>query len=123
MPISRKLNGCITGSDNILEMLSYEYNASISSIYNFILQNIRQLKNLRKKYKVDLIHKLILEVCGFESITGSFNTVSCDDILSLIENKYNYLQSSLCINNETIEIIIKQIHYKGFYNKPILVIK
>ena len=81
MPISRKLNGCITGSDNILEMLSYEYNASISSIYNFILQNIRQLKNLRKKYKVDLIHKLILEV------------------------------------------IIKQIHYKGFYNKPILVIK
>lgn len=122
MTISQKLEGCIAGSDNALEILSYKYSASVASIYDLILHNVRYLEQVRLMYKIDLIHKLILKVCGIECIQSSQKKVKVTEIMNRLSQDYKYITDSLHITQNVIENIINNIHNKCFYSKPILTI-
>lgn len=123
MTISQKLEGCIAGSDNVLEILSYKFNSSITSLFEIILHNVHRLYDVQRIYKTDLIHKLILKVCGIESVSCYNKTVSSKEIVAAISHEYPYLYDSLNVTQKVVEEVVNGIHYRVFFSKPILILK
>lgn len=118
--ISRRLKNTIFGSENLLEILSSELNVSVEYISNILINNLRSLKNTRDLFKKDLIHKLILSVCGITSIRPARIECSVSDVNSRLHQSYPYLCNSLNINEKVITDIIDKIHTKVFYNNPVI---
>ena len=112
MPVSRKLNGSIAGSDNLLEMMAYRFGASVTSISNMLKGNLRALALTRERYRLDLAHKLLLKVCD----TG----VADARAERLLRERYGYLSATLGIDRAMMEFIVNKIHAKVFRNRPVL---
>lgn len=122
--ISRKLNGCISGSENLLESASYEFGFSVGAIYRLLSRNVNDFILLRKMYKQDLIHKLTLKVCGINDLkSGCSKVVDPISVVKKLRKEYPYLYEKLLISQEVIVDVITRLHFKCFMNTPILKIK
>lgn len=119
--ISRRLKNSIFGSENFLEILSCDLNLSIESLVNIIYNNIREFKNLRTLYKRDLIHKMILSVCGIKCITPVRVECKISDINTRLRETYPQLYQALSIDNNLLMNIINKVHSKVFMNNPIII--
>ena len=121
MPSSKRLNGCILGSENPLECASFEFGCNIEMLYKFIKKNINTLTLTRELYRQDLIHKLILEVCKIHDLANVTQiTVDCSHVANEIKKKYRYLYDVLSIDSQMVKKVITDLHNKCFYNHPIL---
>lgn len=120
--VSRKLNGYIIGTENCIDMISYMYSLQPKDIARYLLANVHFLSITKQLYKRDLIHKLILEVSGIHSLSHvEFNQpLTAKAILTKIEDTYPSLSRQLDITAETISEIIRVVHAKSFFNRPIV---
>lgn len=118
--VSRKLRNSVFGSENLLEILSYELNVTVESLSNVLCEHVRELKELRGLYKKDLIHKLILSVCGMTQIRPFRIECKISEIDSKLQQLYPYLYSSLRVNDMVICDTINKVHKKVFYNFPVI---
>lgn len=121
MPISKRLDGSVFGSENIIEVLSFRYKCSPETVLSYAKSHIRSLYKTRKKYKDDLIHKAILSVLGVTSLNEEHCIVSASkDIVGALAEQFPTLFKSLHIDNACVKRIVEQIHMKCFLNDPIL---
>lgn len=121
MPISKRLNGSVFGSENIIESLSFFYKCSPITVLSYAKSHINCFHKTRGKYRDDLIHKLILSVVGVNELTeGYFIVSSAKDIVGAIEEQYPYLSKSLQIDIACVKRVVEQVHTRCFFNDPIL---
>lgn len=121
MPISKRLDGSIFGSENIIEVLSFLYKCSPKTVLSYAKSHIHSLYKTRRKYKDDLIHKIILCVLGVKELKDGYCIVStAKDIVGAVAEQYPYLSKSLHIDNVCVKRIVEQVHTKCFFNDPIL---
>ncbi len=120
--VSRKLNGYIVGTENCIDMISYMYSLPPKVIAKLLFSNISSLSYTRKKYKLDLVHKLILKVADVNTLSHITNTLDADEevIYKKIKENYPVLFRQLNITHAMIRDIVENIHKKCFYNKPLL---
>lgn len=121
MPISKRLDGSVFGSDNVIEVLSFLYKCSPKTIFSYAQSHIRGLHKTRRKYKDDLIHKIILSVLGVEVLNDGYCIVSsAKDIVNAVAEQYPYLLKSLHIDDACVKRVVEQVHTRCFFNDPIL---
>lgn len=121
MPISKRLEGSVFGSENIIEVLSFIYKCSPKTVLSYAKSHIHSLHKTRRKYKDDLIHKIILSVLGVKGLNEGYCIVSsAKDIVGAIAEQYPYLSKSLHIDNACVKRIVEQVHTRCFFNDPIL---
>lgn len=120
--VSRKLNGYIIGTENCIDMISFMCSLQPKHIARYLLANVHFLSVTKELYKRDLIHKLILEVLGIHSLShvGYSQSLSAEMILAKIVDAYPTLSRQLNITAETISEIVRIVHAKSFFNKPIV---
>lgn len=120
--VSRKLNGYIIGTENCINMISFMYSLHPKDITRYLLANVHSLNITKQLYKRDFIHKLILEVSGIRNLShiDSVPTLSAEIIQDRIANSFPNLSGQLGIAPEIIKDIIRTIHTKCFFNKPII---
>lgn len=117
----KKLKGCQRGSENLLEWMSYEYGCDIDVLFEQIRGKVAKLSLTKEKYKQDLIHKLILEVCNINSMNSCrMICVKSKDIELKLKKKYPCLFHALGISSQTVARIVNTVHNKCFFNQPIL---
>ena len=117
----RKLNGCFLGSENIIEILSYQYDCDSEQLYSLIRQDIVLFTKTIDKYKNDLIHKLILKVCGVESLLAGISvSIDTETITERLYGQFPFLSRSLGVNTVLVGDIIKNTHKRCFLGKPII---
>lgn len=121
MPISKRLDGSVFGSENVIEVLSFLYKCSPKTILSYAQSHIRGLHKTQRKYKDDLIHKIILSVLGVEVLNDGYCIVSsAKDIVNAVAEQYPYLLKSLHIDNACVKRVVEQVHTRCFFNDPIL---
>jgi len=121
MPISKRLEGSVFGSENIIEVLSFIYKCSPKTVLSYAKSHIHSLHKTRRKYKDDLIHKVILSVLGVKGLNEGYCIVSsAKDIVGAVAEQYPYLSKSLHIDNACVKRIVEQVHTRCFFNDPIL---
>ena len=121
MPISKRLNGSVFGSENIIEVLSFIYKCSPKTVLSYAKSHLHSLHKTRRKYKDDLIHKIILSVLGVKELNEGYCIVSsAEDIVGAVAEQYPYLSKSLHIDNACVKRIVEQVHTRCFFNDPIL---
>ena len=118
--VSRRLKNSIFGSENVLEILSYELNLSVDTLANIMSDNIRELHKLRNMFKKDLLHKLILSVCGITRIRPLRIECRISEINSKLHQNFPYLYSSLNVTDKAISDMVNKVHNKVFYNSPVI---
>lgn len=120
--VSRKLNGFIIGTENCIDMISFMYSLQPKHIARYLLANVHFLSITKEIYKRDLIHKLVLEVLGIHSLShvGYSQSLTAEMILAKIVDTYPSLSKQLNITTETISEIVRIVHAKSFFNKPIV---
>ncbi|MFK5913762.1 MAG: N-6 DNA methylase [Woeseiaceae bacterium] len=117
---SKKINGYTFGSDNSLEQLSYKLNANPKAVVEIIIKNVANLKGTKKKYFMDLLHKILLKELGIQDITSyKNNTKNMQRLTNKIRKKYVFLSdySELYI---VFRKIIEQHHKQSFFNAPLV---
>lgn len=119
--ISRRLKNSIFGSENLLEILSYELNVPIKILVDIIYNNIREFKRLRNLYRLDLLHKLILSVCGITRIAPICIKRKLSEIDTDLQMVFPQLYIALDIDEKLVGDTINKIHNKVFMNKPIII--
>lgn len=121
MPISKRLDGSVFGSENIIEVLSFIYKCSPKTVLAYAKSHLHSLHKTRRKYKDDLIHKIILSVLGVTELNEGYCIVSsAKDIVGAVAEQYPYLSKSLHIDNACVKRIVEQVHTRCFFNDPIL---
>lgn len=118
--VSRKLKNSIFGSENLLEILSYELSTSVESLSNILCEDVRELRNVRNLYKRDLLHKLILHVCGINRIMPARVRRSISDIDEEFRQSFPYLHTILNVDEDVVREIINDVHFRVFCKKPII---
>ena len=77
-----------------------------------------------KLYKYDLIHKIILHICGIDDLTHVIPvSVNIEKLNELIKIKYPLIFNQLEVNKEVLTTVLENTHNKVFFNKPILTIE
>lgn len=121
--ISKKLKGLPIGSSNILEIIAYEVNISPRTLYSYIEENCTLFSKTIEKYRLDIIHKIILNLMGINDIKQKpvDNKISLKQLCDILKKEYSNLLCKQTINIErlVLDIIIKH-HSKSFYNRPLL---
>lgn len=121
MPISKRLEGSVFGSENIIEVLSFIYKCSPKTVLSYAKSHLHSLHKTRRKYKDDLIHKVILSALGVKGLNEGYCIVSsAKDIVGAVAEQYPYLSKSLHIDNACVKRIVEQVHTRCFFNDPIL---
>lgn len=117
----RKMNGYAIGSESWMETVSYQLGVAPHVLIRLIKENIGKLVILRKKYEVDLLHKVILKIAGIEELTNIKPTkVSLKTFCNNIKEQYPLLSSGLNISENKVIDIVRHHHSKSFFNRPIL---
>lgn len=121
MPVSKRLDGSVFGSENIIEVLSFLYKCTPKTVLSYAKGHVHSLHKTLRKYKDDLIHKIILSVLGVKDLNEGYCIVSsAKDIVGAVAEQYPYLSKSLHIENACVKRIVEQVHTKCFFNDPIL---
>ena len=68
-PLGKKVEGKLIGSENCLEILSFLTKSSCSRLIECIYSHAYELEDTIRLYKNDLVHKVILHLCGVESLS------------------------------------------------------
>lgn len=121
--ISKKLKGLPIGSSNILEIIAYEVNTSPRTLYSYIEENCRLFSKAIEKYRLDIIHKIILHLMGINDIKQKpfNNTMTLKKLCDILKREYSHLLCKQTTNVERLVLdIIKKHHIKSFYNRPLL---
>lgn len=119
--LGRKINGYAVGSESWIETVSYDLGVAPCVIVTLIKENICRLVTLRKKYEVDLLHKIILKVAGIEEFTSiKPNRISVKKFCNNIKKQYPLLYSGLNISESRVNDVVNHYHSKSFLNHPIL---
>ena len=123
-PLGRKVEGKLIGSENCLEILSYQTKYSCSRLIECIYNHVYELNETIKLYKYDLIHKIILHICGIDDLTHVIPvSVNIGKLNELIKIKYPLIFNQLEVNKEVLATVLENTHNKVFFNKPILTIE
>lgn len=123
-PLGKKVEGKLIGSENCLEILSFQTQFSCSRLIECIYGNVSQLEETIKLYKNDFIHKMILHLCGIDDLTHTSSiSVNIDKLRELLYRQYPSICSQLKIDNDILTTIITDIHNKVFFNKPIITLE
>lgn len=123
-PLGRKVEGKLIGSENCLEILSYQTKCSCSRLIECIYNHVYELNEIIKLYKYDLIHKVILHICGIDDLTHVIPvSVNIEKLNELIKIKYPLIFNQLEVNKEVLATVLENTHNKVFFNKPILTIE
>lgn len=121
--ISKKLKGLPIGSSNILEIIAYEVNISPRTLYSYIEENCTLFSKTIEKYRLDIIHKIILHLMGIDDIKQKpfDKRMSLKQLCDILKKEYSNLLCKQTTNIErlVLDIIIKH-HSKSFYNRPLL---
>lgn len=121
--ISKKLKGLPIGSSNILEIIAYEVNISPRTLYSYIEENCSLFSKAIEKYRLDIIHKIILHLMGINDIKQKpfNNTMTLKKLCDILKREYSHLLCKQTTNVERLVLdIIKKHHIKSFYNRPLL---
>lgn len=122
--ISRKLPDGFLGSENAIEILAHQYNCNIMCIFNILRKNVENFPRTIEKYKRDLVHKLILSVCGAEDLTNcSSISVSPQWVLAELCERYPQQKQDLQIDTAMVVDTITNTHSKCFFGKPIITLE
>lgn len=123
-PLGKKVDGKLIGSENCLEILSYQTKASCSRLIECIYSHVSELNKTYKLYKNDLIHKMILYIYNINDLTHATSaSVNLSELKEQMNSQYPLIYSQLEINEEMLSTILRETHNKVFYNKPILTIE
>ena len=123
-PMGKKVEGKLIGSENCIEILSYQTQSSCSRLIECIYRNVCQLEETIKLYKNDFIHKLILHMYGIDDLTHTSSiSVNLDELNELLNHQYPLIYSQLKIDKDILTIVLTDVHNKVFFNKPILTIE
>ena len=125
MLLGKKIDGKLIGSENCIEILSYQTGVSCSAIIAKLIPNITKLHDVIKIYRNDFLHKIILSLCGIEDLNDVGNTISISskDILDNLRLRYPHIAEQLNICKFDIETIIGNVHTKVFFNHPIIILE
>lgn len=119
--IGRKINGYAVGSESIIEIVGYNLNINSNVLYDLLLSNISNLILLAEKYKLDLLHKVILKTIGIENIKQLEPiNIKLDVLCEKIRDQYFNIYEQLGISTTIIKNIINIHHMKSFQGKPLL---
>ena len=122
MPISRKLNGFLVGTENILEMMSFDYHVPSIRLAEFIIEHIRDLKETRCIYVNDLLHKLVLYVLGITNLSEVGRSINVDitKLDETLQKTFPGFYRLLKVDRDKIVNIVSIHHNKSFFNKPFI---
>lgn len=123
-PLGKKVDGKLIGSENCIEILSYQTKVSCSRILECIFNHVGDLHETIELYKNDLIHKLILYVCEVYDLTQAES--NCINVRALNEQlsiTFPLICKQLEISEEVLGNILDNTHKKVFFNRPILTIR
>ena len=122
--LGKKVEGKLFGSENFLEILSYQTKSSYNRLIECIFIHISEMNETIEIYKNDLIHKMILHLYGVDDLIHvKAANVNIKDLKELLFHQYPSICRQLGINEEKLKEILIDIHIKVFFNKPILTIK
>lgn len=123
-PIGRKVEGKLIGSENCLEILSYRTKLSCRRLFEHIYNHVSELNGTIRLYKRDLIHKMILHVCGINDLNHAISvSINPKKLNKVMNNRYPLICSQLKIDEKILSTVLKDTHNKVFFNKPILTIE
>lgn len=123
-PLGKKVEGKLIGSENCLEILSFLTKSSCSRLIECIYSHAYELEDTIRLYKNDLVHKVILHLCGVECLSNtSPKSIKIEELNDSFVSKYPLIYSQLKIDKDILTTIITEVHNKVFYNKPILTIE
>ena len=123
-PLGKKVEGKLIGSENCLEILSFLTKSSCSRLIECIYSHAYELEDTIRLYKNDLVHKVILHLCGVESLSNtSPKSIKIEELNDSFVSKYPLIYSQLKIDKDILTTILTEVHNKVFYNKPILTIE
>lgn len=122
MPNSKKIEGKLIGSENCIEMLSYQTGIQSSVILYTLYQNVEQFNKTLFIYKQDFIHKILLKVAGINELNdvGHVHRILSNTLDNMFKDKYYQIYSQLNMSEQIIREIIRTIHAKVFFNHPII---
>ncbi len=124
-PFGRKVEGKLIGSENCLEILSFLTKSPCSRLIECIYNRVCELNKTIELYKYDLIHKIILHLCGIDDLTHVASSVSINlgKLNDLIRVRYPLIFHQLGVNEKMLATVLEDTHIKVFFNKPILTIE
>ena len=123
-PSGRKLNGGFIGSENFIEILSYQFGCEAKQIFSLIKQDITLFSKTIEKYKYDLIHKLVLKGCGINNLQKGISiSIEPSEIVNRLYTTWPSLSESLGVNTTLVSDIILNTHNRCFMGKPIIKIR
>ncbi|WP_316738525.1 Eco57I restriction-modification methylase domain-containing protein [Pedobacter aquatilis] len=119
---SKTLNGYSVGSESVIENISHRLDVDPKKIFNFLKNNIANLKETKQKYLADLIHKLILFELEVKSINDFTSKVlKLEELTMQLLSKYPFL-NQLKFSSEYLSTIILVHHKNSFLNCPLVLI-
>lgn len=123
-PTGKKVWGGLAGSENCLEILSFQTGYSCSRLFEYIQGHVRELSETVRLYEIDLIHKMILNVCGIKDLVHVMPfSVTLEKLNELMIIRYPLICSQLGLDEELLSAVLKDTHNKVFFNKPILTVE
>lgn len=122
MPICRRLNGFLVGTENLLEMMSFDYQIPAIKLADFLIEHIQELDKTRSIYQNDLLHKLILSLTGISNLSNIGKQIVID--ITWLDSKFKKVLPGFYelfkVDVNKLDKLVKFHHKKSFMNKPIL---
>jgi len=119
MPIAKTVGKYTNGTAYLLEQLSFKILKNPETILHYIESNIISFHNLRKKYLLDFIHKIIIFELNITSLMlFSFKEINIENLKRDVLDKYEFLKKINDFDNYFYHILY--VHHKNsLFNKPI----